>query len=420
MRTTCWRTLDPDDVPISSIPSRTPPLTASKPPGPPALPGQRPGALRVRDHNRCDAGPAWKQRTYRVLDRFVPTVPFRYLPPRQSVRLAFNVVLDREPDPAGGADYVQKLVDGELSRHGVAEALAHSGTPPAALAHRRRAALHARQPQRVVAGLPPAAASWTSAGRTRACPTERWCTSVPVPLRALVVVDLPVEERDTLYQEGSTGEPVLSSSDRWSSPSIPWSTSGVRRRVVRFVYSGQSIEHVSEATGTSSRGRRSGSWPRRLVLPRHAERPGVAAALEAPMTMTTRSSTAPRSSWASWKGRLRVVTECKGLNLMRRGAARPGSSTRRRPAPHRVCSLPRRTACCCGGGAASPGRERTPYGVVVAMMVLGTSSTQVWPGCIGMATPKSLTTGWASRGWSGATCPGWRSRCGRRRPLRWR
>ena len=42
---------------------------------------------------------AWKQRTYRILDRFVPTVPFRYLPPKQSVRLAFNVVLDPDDVP---------------------------------------------------------------------------------------------------------------------------------------------------------------------------------------------------------------------------------------------------------------------------------------------------------------------------------
>ena len=38
---------------------------------------------------------------------FVPTVPFRYLPPKQSVRMAFNVILDREPDPVGGPDYTQ-------------------------------------------------------------------------------------------------------------------------------------------------------------------------------------------------------------------------------------------------------------------------------------------------------------------------
>src|SRR5579863_9113617 len=69
---------------------------------------------------------AWKRRAYRVFDRLVPTVPFRYLPPKQSVRMAFNVILDREPDAVGGAEYSAKLARGELSRHGVAQALAHS------------------------------------------------------------------------------------------------------------------------------------------------------------------------------------------------------------------------------------------------------------------------------------------------------
>ena len=59
----------------------------------------------------------WKRRAYRALDRVVPTIPFRYLPPKQSVRLAFNVILDREPDAVGAAEYASKLAAGELSRH---------------------------------------------------------------------------------------------------------------------------------------------------------------------------------------------------------------------------------------------------------------------------------------------------------------
>jgi hypothetical protein len=68
----------------------------------------------------------WKQRIFGVLDRVAPTIPFRYLPPKQSVRMAFNVILDREPDPLGGTEYAARLARGELSRHGVAQALAHS------------------------------------------------------------------------------------------------------------------------------------------------------------------------------------------------------------------------------------------------------------------------------------------------------
>src|SRR5580700_3032882 len=94
-----------------STPSPTPPLTGHRSsrtvPAPPS--GDRSGPLRVRGQNGVMPARDWKQRAYRVFDRFVPTVPFRYLPPKQSVRMAFNVILDREPDPVGGADYMAKL-----------------------------------------------------------------------------------------------------------------------------------------------------------------------------------------------------------------------------------------------------------------------------------------------------------------------
>ena len=194
---------------------------------------------------------AWKQRTYRILDRFVPTIPFRYLPPKQSVRLAFNVVLDREPDPGGEADYVQKLMDGELSRHGVAEALAHSEE------FRRRVpignvllSMHVSRSE-FVAGLPPAARILDLGGTHQGLPDGALVhLGYPYPFERLVVVDLPVDERDTIYQGGSTGEPVLSELGpvefafhsmvdlgRYDDGSFD------------LVYSGQSIEHVSEAEG---------------------------------------------------------------------------------------------------------------------------------------------------------------------------
>src|SRR6516164_6628233 len=118
-----------------SSPSPTPALTAEarRLRTVPAPLGRLSGALRVRAGVPCRSrqngampGEPWKRRVYRVLDRFVPTVPFRYLPPKQSVRMAFNVILDREPDGQGADDYTRKLANGELSRRGVAEQLAHS------------------------------------------------------------------------------------------------------------------------------------------------------------------------------------------------------------------------------------------------------------------------------------------------------
>ena len=95
-------------ISIDSL-GRTPPLTANEAPGrSPPLP-QVTGPERFASgadgpgtgQNGAMPARAWKQRVYRVFDRVVPTVPFRYLPPKQSVRMAFNVILDREPDAGG-------------------------------------------------------------------------------------------------------------------------------------------------------------------------------------------------------------------------------------------------------------------------------------------------------------------------------
>jgi SAM-dependent methyltransferase len=193
----------------------------------------------------------WKQRAFRVLDRVAPTVPFRYLPPKQSVRLAFNVILNREPDPTGGADYTSRLARGELSRHGVAQALAHSEE------FRRQVpiadvllSMHVSRSE-FVAGLP-RAARILDLGGTHQGMADGALVHMGYPYRfeRLVVVDLPVEERHEIYQRGSQGAPV-------QSPLGPVEfafhsmvdLSPYEDASFDLVYSGQSIEHVTEAEG---------------------------------------------------------------------------------------------------------------------------------------------------------------------------
>jgi SAM-dependent methyltransferase len=267
---------------------------------------------------------AWKQRTYRILDRFVPTVPFRYLPPKQSVRLAYNVVLDREPDAGGEAEYVQKLSDGELSRHGVAEALVRSEE------FRRRVpignvllSMHVSRSE-FVAGLPPAARILDLGGTHQGLPDGALVhLGYPYPFERLVVVDLPVVERDAIYQGGSTGEPVQSELGpvEFAFHSMV-DLSRYEDCSFDLVYSGQSIEHVSEAEGDT--------------VAREAFRvlaPGGWFCLDTPngpawrlrsdelMNHDHQIEYAAGQLVSKLERAGFEVTECKGLNLMRRGSA---------------------------------------------------------------------------------------------------
>jgi SAM-dependent methyltransferase len=193
----------------------------------------------------------WKRRAYRVFDRFVPTVPFRYLPPKQSVRMAYNVVLDREPDPTGGTEYAQRLADGELSRHGVAQALAHSEE------FRRQVpiddvllSMHVSRSE-FVAGLPPAARILDLGGTHQGFADGALVhLGYPYPFERVVVVDLPVEERHEIYQGGSAGEPVRSELGPVEFAFHSMVDLGrYEDGSFDLVYSGQSIEHVTEAEG---------------------------------------------------------------------------------------------------------------------------------------------------------------------------
>jgi SAM-dependent methyltransferase len=266
----------------------------------------------------------WKRRVYRVLDRVVPTVPFRFLPPKQSVRLAFNVILDREPDAVGGAEYAEKLANGDLSRHGVAEALAHSEE------FRRQVpitnvllSMHVSRTQ-FVSGLPRAARILDLGGTHQGLPDGALVhLGYPYRFDRLVVVDLPVEERDEIYQGGSSGASVVSELGpvefafhsmvdlgRYADGSFD------------LVYSGQSIEHVTEADGDrvaheAFRVLAPGGWFC-LDTPNG---PLWRLRSDEPMNHDHKIEYGARQLADKLERAGFAVAECKGLNLMRRGAA---------------------------------------------------------------------------------------------------
>jgi SAM-dependent methyltransferase len=266
----------------------------------------------------------WKQRVFGVLDRVAPTVPFRYLPPKQSVRMAFNVILDREPDPVGGTEYAARLARGELSRHGVAQALAHSEE------FRRQVpiedvllSMHVSRSE-FVAGLP-RAAHILDLGGTHQGMADGAMVHLGYPYRfaRLVVVDLPVEERHEIYQKGSQGATVESELGpvQFAFHSMV-DLSAYPDSSFDLVYSGQSIEHVTEVEGDTV-----------LAEVWRVLAPGGWFCLDTPNGPVWRLRSAALMNddhkieygAAALQAKLEAhgftVTEAKGLNLMQRGVA---------------------------------------------------------------------------------------------------
>jgi SAM-dependent methyltransferase len=165
--------------------------------------------------------------------------------------MAFNVILDREPDPAGRAEYAGKLARGELSRHGVAQALAHSEE------FRRQVpildillSLHVSRSE-FVAGLPRAARILDLGGTHQGFADGALVhLGYPYPFARLVVVDLPVEQRHEIYQGGSQGSTVESELGpvEFAFHSMV-DLSAYGDGSFDMVYSGQSLEHVTESEG---------------------------------------------------------------------------------------------------------------------------------------------------------------------------
>jgi SAM-dependent methyltransferase len=238
--------------------------------------------------------------------------------------MAFNVVLNREPDAVGGADYTSRLASGELTRRGVAEALAHSEE------FRRRVpienvllSMHVSRSE-FVRGLPRARRILDLGGTHQGLDDGALVhLGYPYPFERLVVVDLPVEERDEIYQGGSSGQAVESELGpvefafhsmvdlgRYPDGSFD------------LVYSGQSIEHVSEEEGATVaaeafRVLAPGGWfcldtPNGPVWRLRSDEPmNHDHKIEYSADELTRLLRA-----AGFE-----VRECKGLSLMRRGAA---------------------------------------------------------------------------------------------------
>ena len=173
---------------------------------------------------------------------------FADLPPEQAVRMAYNVMLRREPDPTGLTDYTKRLADGSLTHDGlvseilVSEEFASRNVFPARYLH---LSLH-RSRQDFIRSLPPADRildigggwKWSAEGALVVM-------GYPYRFENLVIVELPSDDRHPLYrsQDHDAIETPLGPV-RYDYRSMT-DLSGYSDSSFDLVYSGQSIEHVS-------------------------------------------------------------------------------------------------------------------------------------------------------------------------------
>ena len=165
--------------------------------------------------------------------------------------MTYQVILDREPDAAARDHFEHGLLTGEVSRRGMAESLVHSeecrtSVPIANIL----LSMHVSRSE-FVRGLPRASRILDLGGTHQGYPDGALVhLGYPYRFDRLLVVDLPAEERHEIYRGGSDGATVQSALgpvefafhsmtelDRYEDSSFD------------LVYSGQSIEHITEREG---------------------------------------------------------------------------------------------------------------------------------------------------------------------------
>jgi SAM-dependent methyltransferase len=201
------------------------------------------------------------------------------LPSRELLRGIFHLLFGREPDVSDSGAYVRELESGELSPRQLTEWLVHSaewshGTPMTefgpSLHYGRGIFIRSLPRARRILDIGGAAVGDPSGGLV--------LMGYPYGFDELVIVDLPNEERHSLYRDEARPKCVETERGRVTYRYHSMTAlSDLPSASFDLVYSGQSIEHVTrrEADGVLSQVRR--------VL-----KPGGVLALDTPNSRLTR------------------------------------------------------------------------------------------------------------------------------------
>lgn len=188
-----------------------------------------------------------RREATRLLD-----LPFEQLAPRQAVRLAYNVLLRRDPDEPAWSEQAGAITEGTITRGDMVDRIRCSSeyqtqvpVGPVSL----HSSLHASRCQ-FIAGLPPARRIVDLGGGHTTDPRGALVVlGYPYDFEELVVVDLPPDDRHPLYHSERFGAGETErGSVRYEYRSMS-DLSFAGDASVGLVYSGQSIEHVSDTDG---------------------------------------------------------------------------------------------------------------------------------------------------------------------------
>lgn len=188
----------------------------------------------------------------RSVDRLAERISFNTVPTSVAVRLAYQVLLGRDPDPGGWADYIKRVDTGILTRDEIPQSIRASeefqnkpfaSTMMGPSIHAGRCAF--------IRSLPAARRIIDLGGTHTGNPVGAMVAlGYPYPFDELVIIDLPADDRHALYRSDDKLTEVSTHLGpvRYRYHSMT-ELSAFADNSVDLVYSGQSIEHVTPDDG---------------------------------------------------------------------------------------------------------------------------------------------------------------------------